>query len=316
MLTWSVRISGLLAFTAAAALAVWTAGLANGVPLPSPGLTELAWVVGGLVWLRVLALWAWWFDEEYGWLPTRPERPVSLTKGGRPGPLRRLADREYESTAWVFLRQSAVWSLVVVAIAAMNVLGSSHGSPYVRSLLQAGAAYTTATVAEVSDVDEVRNGDEELVVYHTTLAVTTPQGSRVRSDTAFTPHRPEPGDQVRVLWAPTAPELGGLVGTDEPLDRYLKRDWGPTLRGVGPAALALLLVLTCMLPTAVGAEADGLQEQAWSPFAQTVHAAAVTAVLAAVLPYLTGTLDYGYLGLAAVGLLALYIAMPIRALMA
>ncbi|GAA0276052.1 hypothetical protein GCM10010302_12090 [Streptomyces polychromogenes] len=229
-------------------------------------------------------------------MPFSPEKPVSLAKGGGPGVLRRLADREYESAAWVFLRQSAVWSLVVLAIAAMNVLGTSHGSPYVRSLLQAGAAYTTATVAQVSDVRELLNGEEERVGYHTTLVVTTPQGSRVRSERAFTPHRPEPGNQVRILWAPTAPELGGLVGTDEPLDRYVKRDWGPTLRGVAPAAFGLLLVLTCMLPVSVAAEADGLQEQAWSPFAQTVHAAAITAVLAAVLPYLTGTVDGGHLG--------------------
>lgn len=215
----------------------------------------------------------------------------------------------------MFLRQGAVWALVVVAFAATNVLGVSHGSQHVRSLLRAGAEYGTATVAEVSHVREVWNGEEEPVGYDATLVVTTRLGSRVRSEKAFTPHRPEPGSRVRILWAPTAPELGGLVGKDGPLDRYVKRDWGPTLRGVGPAAFVLLLVLTCMLPVAVGAEADSLQEQAWSPFAQTVHALAVTGILAGALPYLTGAIDGGFLGLAAIGLVVLYIAMPVRAVM-
>ncbi|MEU6880288.1 hypothetical protein [Streptomyces sp. NPDC046712] len=73
-----------------------------------------------------------------------------------------------------------------------------------------------------------------------------------------------------------------------------------------------------MLPTAIGAEADSLQEQAWSPIAQTVHATALTAVVLAALPYLSGTFSGGAapLGLVGLGLLVLYIVMPIRALVA
>ncbi|MFI8320993.1 hypothetical protein [Streptomyces sp. NPDC085529] len=119
MPAWSVGISGVLAYTAAAVLAVWTIGLPAGVPLPVPGLVPLAWTVVGLVWLRVLALCLWWADDTYGWFPQRASRErnpstVSLEKGRarprreRPGLLRRLPSSEYESVPWVFLRQSLV----------------------------------------------------------------------------------------------------------------------------------------------------------------------------------------------------------------
>ncbi|MFI1714917.1 hypothetical protein [Streptomyces litmocidini] len=86
MLTWLVRISSVLAFTGAAALSLWVAGLPAGVPLPAPGLVTMAWVVVGLVWLRVVTLWIWWSDDHYYWMPhTSEARPVSLEKDGATG---------------------------------------------------------------------------------------------------------------------------------------------------------------------------------------------------------------------------------------
>ncbi|ORT59386.1 hypothetical protein [Streptomyces sp. CB03238] len=331
MPAWFVRISGVLAFTGAASLSLWVLGLPAGVPLPAPGLVAMAWTVVGLVWLRVVTLWIWWSYDNYHWMPHHwsdakksEARPVSLDKGAgkvprqRPGVLRRLAAYEYESVPWVYLRQAAVWLLMLVSIAALNVLGQSHASQYVRSLVQAGAAYSTATVAEATDVTEIRDDEDQLTGHHATLVLALPDGSRIRSQGAYTENRPKPGDRVQTLWAPTAPELGGVVEEGEPLDRYLDRDWGPTLSGTAIAVFPLILVLILMLPTAIAAEADSLQEQAWSPIAQTVHATAVTGVLLAALPYLSGTFSDGAvpLGLAGVGLLALYIAMPIRALIA
>ncbi|MEV6327906.1 hypothetical protein [Streptomyces sp. NPDC051909] len=325
MLAWFVRMSGVLAFAGAAVLCVWVAGLPAGVALPAPGLVAMTWAAIGLVWLRVVALWVWWSDDTYLWMPyTSPARPVSLAKGSGgerrqgPGVLRRLATSEYESVPWVYLRQAAVWLLMLASLAALNVLGQSHTSQHVRSLVRAGAAYSTATVAEVADVTEMRDDEDEVTGHHATLLLTLPDGSRVRSEGAYTEKRPKPGDRVRTLWAPAATELGGVVEEGASLGRYVDRDWGLTLSGTAVVLLPLILVLACMLPTAIAAEADSLQEQAWSPIAQTVHAAAVTGVMLAALPYLSGTFsdDSVSLGVAAVGLLALYIAMPIRALMA
>ncbi|MEU8432968.1 hypothetical protein AB0F18_08625 [Streptomyces sp. NPDC029216] len=304
----------MLAFTVAAVLAVWAVGLADRVPLPVPGSVGLGRLLVGLVWLRVVALWVWWSDETYWWMPRRSREPVSLRKG-RPGLLRRLAAYEYESAAWVFLRQSAVWLLLVVAVAGMAGLGRAHGSQQVQSLLRAGADHSSAMVTEVSHLREDRS-DDEVRGYYATLGLTLPGGGKVRAENAYTRDEPKPDDRVRVLWAPTAPELGAVLEPGEPLGRYRERGWGITLHGVAPGAFGLLLVLACMLPVSVAAEAESLQELAWSPLAQTAHAAAVTGVLAGVLPYLSGVGDGVWLGAACVGLLALYIVMPIRALTA
>ncbi|QGZ47371.1 hypothetical protein GPZ77_02175 [Streptomyces sp. QHH-9511] len=290
-----------------------------------------AWTVIGLIWLWVVALWIWWSDDNYYWMPHHwsdakksGARPDSLEKGTGDGRrqrmcvLRRPAAYEYESVPWVYSRQAAVWLLMLVSLAALSALGESHASQYVRSVVQAGAAYSTATVAEVADLTVMRDDEDKVTGHYATLTLTLPDGNRTRSQGAYTENRPKPGDRVKTLWAPTAPELGGVVKAGEPLGRYLDRDWGLTLTGAAVLVLPLILVLALMLPTAIGAEADSLQEQARSPIAQTVHATVVTGVLLATLPYLSGTFSHGAVPLvtAGFGLLTLYIVMPIRALVA
>ncbi|MEV6979277.1 hypothetical protein [Kitasatospora sp. NPDC093806] len=324
MLAWFVRISALLAGVATGVLSLWTLGLPDGVPLPAPGLVTLAWTVGGLVWLRVLTLWVWWSDDNHYWLSRLPfDRvwealpKVSRRKGRRrPGLLRRFATSDFDSTRWVFLRQAAVWLLVAVSFAALVVLGRSQGSEQVRALVRAGAAFSTATVVEVSEVDENLSADDVLV-YHAALVLALPEGGRVRVDGARTLAAPEPDGRVDVLWAPTAPELGGVVAEDQPsMSRYLNRDWGLTVHRTAPLGVAVMLVLFGMLPLALAAEDDGLQEVAWSPVAQTVHAAAVTGMLLLALPYLSGTAGV-FSGIEAAwgGLLLLYFALPLRAIL-
>ncbi|MFD7323203.1 hypothetical protein ACFV9D_19245 [Streptomyces sp. NPDC059875] len=330
MLTWFVRISGMLAYVAAALLGLWVSGLPAGVVLPAPGLVAMAWVVVALVWLRVVALWLWWSDDNYFWFPAHwfhaeksGARAVSLKKGAdsvrrqRPGVLRRMTAYGYESVPWVYLRQAAVWLLVLVSFVALSALGESHASQHIRSLVHAGVAYSTATVSGVVDVTEMRDDEDMVTGYHATLLLALPDGSQVSSQGASTEGKPKPGSRVEVLWAPTATELGGIVAEGEPLERHLDREWGLTPYGAAGAAFALLFVLACMLPISVGAEADSLQELAWSPVAQTMHATAVTGILLAALPYLSGTFSDGSLQLvvACFGLLALYIAMPIRAIL-
>ncbi|MEV7523838.1 hypothetical protein [Streptomyces sp. NPDC091371] len=328
-MVWCVRLSAALAYVAAAVLSLWTAGLPSGAPLPVPGLVGLAWTLIGLVWLRVVALWIGRLQGEYFWVsleePRRkaPVRSVSLAKGAgrarrnRPGVLRRVLAYHYDSVWWVYLRQSAVWLLLPVAFVALVGLGDSHGSQHIRSLLRAGAAYGPASVAEVADLTESRS-EGEVVGYHSTLLLALPGGGRVRAEHTSTRYEPKPDSRVHVLWAPTAPGLGGLVDDGEDLGRYLDRDWGLTLSGIAPGAIVLLLILAAMLPVSIAAEDDGLQELAWSPVTQTVHACAVTGVLLAALPFLSGTAsgnDVLGIGVACIGLPALYLVMPIRALL-
>ncbi|MEU6311521.1 hypothetical protein [Streptomyces sp. NPDC047014] len=322
-----MRVSAVLAYAAAAVLSVWTAGLPSGVPLPVPGLVGLAWTLIGLLWLRVVALWIGRSQGTYFWLSSgEPDRgrPVSLTKGAagvrrnRFGALlRRVRTYRYDDAPWVYLRQSVVWLLLPVSFVALVVLGDSHGSPHVRSLVRAGAAYETASVAEVVELTE-RRSDEGVTGYRSTLVLALPGGARVRAEGAATRYEPKPDSRVPVLWAPTAPGLGGMVDDGEGLGRYLDRDWGPTWRTSAYGALVLLLVLVAILPASIAAEDEGIQDMAWSPLAQTVHAGVVTGAVLAALPFLTGTAsghDVAMIGAACVSLPALYLAMPIRTLL-
>ncbi|MFD8412155.1 tetratricopeptide repeat protein [Streptomyces sp. NPDC059650] len=308
VVVWCVRLSAALAYVVAAVLSLWTAGLPSGVPLPVPGLVGLAWTLIGLVWLRVVALWTGRFQGTYFWVsieepcPEDPVGPVSLAKGAdrvrrnRPGVLHRVRAYHYDGVRWVYLRQSAVWLLLPVSFVALAGLGDSHGSQHIRSLLRAGAAYGPASVAEVADLT-VRRSEGEAVGYDSTLLLALPGGVRVRAEDASTRYEPRPDGRVQMLWAPSAPSLGG---------------------GIAPGAFVLLLILVAMVPVSIAAEDDGLQELAWSPVTRTVHACAVTGVLLAALPFLSGTAsgnDVLGIGAACVGLPALYLVMPIRALL-
>ncbi|MFI8320992.1 hypothetical protein [Streptomyces sp. NPDC085529] len=50
----------------------------------------------------------------------------------------------------------------MLALTALNVLGRAHTSQHIRSLVQAGAAHATATVAEAEKV-RARLDDEDAV---------------------------------------------------------------------------------------------------------------------------------------------------------
>ncbi len=105
------------------------------------------------------------------------------------------------------------------------------------------------------------------------------------------------------------------------LTRYLDRDWGLDTRELWIALAGLLIVLLTLVPVGIGAAEmnDGLHELAWSPGAQTVHAAGVTGILLAVLPCLTGTAsglgELAALWAACFGLLVLYLGLGIRAVL-
>ncbi|MFD5921909.1 hypothetical protein ACFVYP_33955 [Kitasatospora sp. NPDC058201] len=321
MLTWLVRILSALSYAAMATVVLWTAGLPGGVALPVGGLTTAAWIAFGLLWLRVAALWLWWSDDNHGWLSraaTR-RRSVSLVKDA---PRRRFSSRfssrepfDFDSKGWVYSRQVAVWLLLPVACAALAGFAQAYESETVRSVVRAGASVSTATVIQADDISE-NFSDGDVVGYFSKLTLALPGGGTVRAEGAYTPEEPEPDTKVEVLWAPSAPELGGRVHYATDMSRYLDHDWGLTSADAPALALAVVLVLSFVVTIGFATEEDGLQDLAWRPVAQTVHAVVVGGVLLASLPSLAGTADPAHatdlLFASGIAVLLLYTGMHLR----
>jgi hypothetical protein len=147
-----------------AVVVLGTAGLPAGVTAQEHGLVTVTWVAGGLLWLRVVALWVWWSDDNYFWMSRLADRrrAVSLVKGSRLGRFRSRSSRRYgasrpfdfEGRRWVYVRQSAVWLLLPLACAALAGFGQTYESETVRSVVRAGASVSVATVVEAHDVVE------------------------------------------------------------------------------------------------------------------------------------------------------------------
>lgn len=314
-----------------AVVVLWTAGLPGGAAPYGGGPVTAVWVAGGLLWLRVVALWVWWSDEEYSWVSglAARRRTVSLLKAVRPGRLRARdrSRRKYRSRSpfdfgsrwWVYVRQSAVWLLLPFACAALAGFAQANESETVRSVVRAGAAVSVATVVEAHDVVE-NTSEGSTIGYFSKLTLALPGGGTVRAEGAYTPREPEPDDKVEVLWAPSAPELGGRVHYEIKMSRYLDREWGLTRADLPALAIGMVLVLAFVVTLGCAAEEDGLDDVAWRPVAQTVHAVVVSGVLLAALPYLAGTATgregaTALLYLGSLALLFLYIGMYLRTLL-
>ncbi|MER6444128.1 hypothetical protein [Streptomyces venezuelae] len=108
---------------------------------------------------------------------------------------------------------------------ALIVLGDSHGSWHVRSLVRAGVAYEPAAVAEVVQVTERRSEEEVVLGYRSALVLALPGGVRVRAEDASTRYEPKPDSRVRVFWAPTAPAWAAWW--------TMVRTWHATWTGTG-----------------------------------------------------------------------------------
>ncbi len=329
MLTWSVRISAALAYTAMAVVVLWTAGLPGGVAAQGTGLAAAAWVAGGLLWLRVVALWVWWSDDNYSWMSrlAARRRTVSLLKGPRPGRFRSGSNRMdrhnsssvFASRRWVYLRQSAVWLLLPLACAALAGFSQAYESETVRSVVRAGASVSVATVVEAHDVVE-NTSEGSTIGYFSKLTLALPGGGTIRAEGAYTPRQPEPDDKVEVLWAPSAPELGGRVHYQTAMSHYVDQDWGLTLSDLPALAIGTITVLAFVVTLGIATQEDGLHDLAWRPVSQTVHAVVVSGVLLGALPYLAGTATssadaLGVLFLSSFALLILYIGMHLRPLL-
>ncbi|WP_329611618.1 hypothetical protein [Kitasatospora herbaricolor] len=286
----------------------------------------VAWAAGGLLWLRVVALWVWWSDDNYFWMARLADRrrTVSLVKGSRLGRIRSRSSRRYgasrsfdfEGRRWVYVRQSAVWLLLPLACAALAGFGQTYESETVRSVVRAGASVSVATVVEAHDVVE-NTSEGSTIGYFSKLTLALPGGGTISAEGAYTPGKPEPDDKVEVLWAPSAPELGGRVHYKTTMSHYLDQGWGLTLSDLPALAIGAITVLAFVVTLGVATREDGLHDLAWRPVSQTVHAVVVSGVLLAALPYLAGTATgsqgaLGVLFLGSFALLVLYIGMHLR----
>jgi hypothetical protein len=204
-----------------------------------------------------------------------------------------------DSTFWIKLRTGAVWLLVAFAAGAFfaALMTTPDWSERVEKMRAAGAEVGTATVVEQprsvrKDVD-----DEDVVqVYGSRLVVAVAGGpERLTVRGAYTNDKPRTGSEVDVLWARSAPDLGGYVNETKDLATIADARWkafpDDDSGGVALFSFILLTVVFGGVLTPVftfPADADSLQELAWSPLAQTVRAALAVGVFWGWRPILLG----------------------------
>jgi len=302
VLVWTVRLCGLVGWIAVAVACAWLLGVES---VPRPWNGPLVWgaVAAGCAVVRAGALWGVWRSR-------RPGDPVSLTKpreewydqprpellGSRP-PLGYLLGTRLDSPALIRARTCAVWLLVGFASGALFVglMATGSRNDRVDSLRDAGARVSTATVVERPGA--VREDLSEDVVrgYSARLVVAVPGGpERLAVKGAYTHDKPRAGTEVEVLWAPSAPELGGYVHERKDLDTLAEGRWSAFSGGADGRdsliAFVLVVVLGCVLAPvfAFTAGPGALQRLAWSPGVQTVRAALTAAVFLGWRPLLLG----------------------------
>ena len=307
VLVWTVRLCGLVGWVAVAVACAWLLGV-GAVPRPWNGLLVWGAVAAGCAVVRAGALWGLRRVEGAG-------GGVSLNKsdgggsrasydrlgpevlGRRRPPLGYVLGRCLDSRVWIRVRSCAVWLLVSFASGALFVglLGTGSGDDRVDALRDAGARVSTATVVERPG--GVREDLSEDVVrgYSARLVVAVPGGpERLVVKGAYTYDKPRGGAEVEVLWAPSAPELGGYVHERKDLRTLAGGHWSVFSGGADGrdalVAFVLVMVIGCVLAAVFTFTAGpgALQRLAWSPGVQTVRAALIMAVFLGWRPFLLG----------------------------
>ncbi|MEU6354451.1 hypothetical protein ABZ896_34850 [Streptomyces sp. NPDC047072] len=294
-LVWTVRVSGVVGWFAAAVACWWLLGVAY-TPRPWTGPLVGGAVVTGCAVVRAAALWGL----------RRGHARVDLEK----------ASGAFESVGWVRARAGALWLLLTFACGALFVglMTAGMGNERVAELRDAGARVSTATVVESPRA--VREDLSEDVVrgYTSRLVVAVPDGPERLATRAYTHDRPRTGTEVEVLWAPSAPELGGYVHERESLRTLAAGRWEAFPEGANgrDALVAFILAMVTIglfaLVFTFTAGPRALQELAWSAPVQTFYAVLVTAVFAGWRPLLTGdpvSPVEGLLGVGGFGILVL-----------
>ncbi|MDI5912017.1 MULTISPECIES: hypothetical protein [Streptomyces] len=303
---WTVRLSGLVGWVAAAVACWWLLGVAA---TPRPWTGPLVWgtVAAGCAVVRAGALWG---------LRRGPGRVVLEKAGESGGALGRALGFSFDSAGWIRARNGALWLLVTFACGALFVglMTATTGDERVAALRDAGGRVSTATVVERPRA--VREDLSEDVVrgYTSRLVVAVPDGPARLATRAYTHDEPRIGTEVEVLWARSAPELGGYVHERESLRTLAAGRWEAFPDGANGRDALLAFVLT-MVTVGVFALVfiftsgpRALQRLAWSAPLQTVYAALITAVLVGWRPLLLGggaSPAEGLLGVCGFGLLVL-----------
>ncbi|MET7733871.1 hypothetical protein ABZT02_21245 [Streptomyces sp. NPDC005402] len=302
-LVWTVRLCGAVAWIAAAVACWWLLGVAA---TPRPWTGPLVWgaVAAGCAVLRAGALWG--LRHGSGGVP--PEK------------LRAALDEalgfSFDSAGWVRARSGALWLLVTFACGALFVglMTAGTGDEQVAELRDAGAEVSTARVVEPPRAVREDLGEDVVRGYMSRLVVAVPDGPARLATRAYTHDEPRVGAEVEVLWARSAPELGGYVHERESLRTLAAGRWEAFPAGANGRDTLLAFVLAMV---AVGVFAlvltftpgpRALQKLAWSAPVQTVHAVLLTAVLVGWRPLLMGdgtSVAEGLLGVCGFGLLVL-----------
>lgn len=346
-LVWTVRLSGLVGWIATAVACWWLLGVAA---TPRPWNGPLGWgaAAAGCAVVRAGALWGLRRgaldevleesdstprkllekpggaphevpEEPGGALHMTPEKP-----GGGPrkapekpgGALDEALGFSFDSVGWVRARNGMVWLLVSFSCGALFVglMTATTGNERVAALRDAGGRVSTATVVERPRA--VRKDLSEDVVrgYMSRLVVAVPEGPARLATRAYTHDEPRVGTEVEVLWARSAPELGGYVHERESLRTLAAGRWEAFPDGANgrDALLAFVLAMVTVgvfaLVFTFTSGPRALQELAWSAPLQTVYAVLITAVLVGWRPLLLGqgtSVAEGLLGVCGFGLLVL-----------
>ncbi|MET9786781.1 hypothetical protein [Streptomyces canus] len=305
-LVWTVRLGGLVGWVAAAVACWWLLGVAS---TPRPWTGPLVWgaVAAGCAVLRAGALWG---------LRPGSGRAV-LEKSGSGGALDEALGFSFDSAGWIRARSGAVWLLVTFACGALFVglMTGTAGNERVAELRDAGAEVSAARVVEPPRAVRADLSEDVVRGYTSRLVVAVqddgPAGLATR---AYTHDEPRVGTEVEVLWARSAPELGGYVHEREDLRTLAAGRWEAFPDGANgrDALLAFVLamvtvgVFALVLTFTPGPRA--LQQRAWSAPVQTVYAVLITAVFVGWRPLLLGdgaSVAEGLLGVGGFGLLVL-----------
>ncbi|WP_329338686.1 hypothetical protein OG252_24475 [Streptomyces sp. NBC_01352] len=310
-LVWVVRLCALVGWVATAVACTWLLGVA---PTPQPWNGPLVWgaVAAGCAVVRALALWALRVPAAVASWGRRRRSGVSLSKERHADRRGRWADWEdwadwqdgHELSfdgheIWIKLRTAAVWLLVAFSSGALFValLTGSEAGGKAETLRDAGAEVSAATVVEKPAAVRADVDDEDVVQgYSSRLVVSVVGGpERLIVKDAYTSEKPREGTEVDVLWARSVTRLGGYVHEDRDLPTIAAGRWkafpDSELGGAMLFAFILLAVVFGGVLTPVFtlvADADDLQELAWSPWAQTIRAALAAAVFLGWRPLLLG----------------------------
>ncbi|MEU6667102.1 hypothetical protein [Streptomyces sp. NPDC046727] len=307
-LVWFVRLCGLAGWGSAAVACGWLLGAA---PMSRPWDGPLVWggVAAGCAAVRVLALWALRLIGEDG----APGWKVSLKKGTGRRDVRNVRHQDVwrrhvrwrsgrsfglaGSALWVKGRTALVWLLVAFAAGAMFACLMSMGSGRIDELRDAGAEVATArVVGDPLRVRAERDDEDQVKGYASRLVVAVDGGAgRLTVKGAYTYDKPREGTRVRVLWAPSAPGLGGYVNESRDLPTLAAGRWQPfaddELGGAALFAFVLVAVIggLVMAPVfSLAADEDSLEERAWSAPWQTVRGLFVVGQYLAWRPILLG----------------------------